>query len=42
MVVSLAVTFKPGYSGQKLAYAYASDNPGLVSGWQAIGSWIVP
>ncbi len=42
MVVSLAVTFKPGYSGQKFVYGYASDNPGKVSGWQTIGSWFVP
>ncbi|MEO8024955.1 MAG: SBBP repeat-containing protein [Bryobacteraceae bacterium] len=42
LVVSVSVTFKAGYSGSKGVYAYASDNPGLGSGWQTIGAWTVP
>ncbi len=42
LVVSLAITFKSGYSGLKGIFSYASDNPGLGSGWQNIGSWTVP
>jgi hypothetical protein len=40
-IVSLPVTFTPGYAGAKSIYMYAAGSSAN-SGWQALGSWTVP
>jgi hypothetical protein len=41
MTVSLNITFKPGFAGNKVIYMAARSNT-QNSGWQALGTWNVP
>ncbi|HTC33301.1 MAG TPA: hypothetical protein VK724_08015 [Bryobacteraceae bacterium] len=40
--LSLAVKFQAAYAGSKNIYMYAADLSGSNSGWQHLGTWIVP
>src|SRR5205823_2742610 len=42
MTLTLAMSFTNAYSGTKSIIVFAGDQAGLSSGWQTIGSWIVP
>jgi sugar lactone lactonase YvrE len=41
LMLTLPVTFAPGYSGAKNSYAYAGGSSAN-SGWQTLGTWTVP
>jgi len=42
LTLTLNVTFKAGFGGNKIAYLAARDRAGNNSGWQALGVWQVP
>jgi hypothetical protein len=42
LTLTLAMTFKPAFSGTKNIYMYAASSAGPNSGWQTRGSWTVP
>ncbi|HTS65994.1 MAG TPA: putative Ig domain-containing protein [Candidatus Acidoferrales bacterium] len=43
LTISLTVTFVPAsFSGMKNEYLFALDNNGVYTGWQPMGTWIVP
>jgi hypothetical protein len=39
LAMTLALTFKPSFSGTQTAFGQAFDNASLTSGWQALGMW---
>jgi hypothetical protein len=41
LTLDLPVTFTTAYAGAKTTYMYAAGSAAN-SGWQALGSWIVP
>ena len=41
-MLNLAITFQAGFAGVKSLYGYESTIGGLSSGWQTLGTWIVP
>jgi uncharacterized repeat protein (TIGR01451 family) len=41
LTLTLAITFKPGFGGNKIFYTAARSNT-QNSGWQALGTWNVP
>lgn len=42
MTLNLPMTFQPGFNGQKNVYMHAIDISGAKSGWQQLGTWVVP
>jgi hypothetical protein len=42
ITLNLAISFAPSFAGAKTAYAFAHDFGGLVSNWQALGTWTIP
>jgi hypothetical protein len=40
--LTLAMTFQGGYAGSKNVYGYATTSGGANSGWQTLGTWLVP
>jgi len=42
ITLTLAITFEPGFSGNKIFYLSARDVSLNNSGWQALGAWEVP
>jgi hypothetical protein len=42
VTLSVNVSFKPGFQGNRLVYALARDNSLMISGWQQLGTWTVP
>lgn len=40
LLVDLAITFQPGFTGTKQIYMYTADTTGMTSGWQWRGFWI--
>ena len=42
LTLNLPLSFQAAFGGAKSVYAYASDTAGLNSGWQPVGTWIVP
>src|SRR5688572_13206558 len=41
LTLNLAMSFTGGYSGTKSVFGFATDQAGLDSGWQTLGSWTV-
>jgi len=39
LVLDLAISFQPSFSGTKYIYMHAADTSGLSSGWQLRGTW---
>ena len=39
LALTLAVTFKPAFSGTQTLFGFASDNGNLNSTWQTLGTW---
>jgi hypothetical protein len=39
LILPVTITFAGGFTGSKNVYAYASDNQGLNTGWQLMGTW---
>ncbi len=42
LTVSVAITFKPVFQGERTAFVNATDSDGLANGFQTRGQWIVP
>jgi hypothetical protein len=42
LTLSLALAFSSSFKGTKQNYGFAVDSGGLLSGWEAKGSWVVP
>jgi hypothetical protein len=42
LTLTLAITFKAGFSGNKVVYLEAEDEASNTTGWQALGTWGVP
>jgi hypothetical protein len=42
LTLNLAMTFEPAYAGAQNIYMYAADVSGANSGWQSLGTWMVP
>jgi len=42
LTLTLAISFKTAFNGNRVIYAAARDNEGNNSGWQAVGTWNVP
>ncbi len=42
LTLNVALTFNAGFGGAKALYVGAVDKGGMLSGWKAVGSWIVP
>jgi glucose/arabinose dehydrogenase len=42
LTLTLALTFKPAFSGAKNIFTYAQNGSGINSGWQTRGTWTVP
>ncbi len=42
LTLNLSMAFQPAYAGAKNIYLYAADVSGSNSGWQQLGTWIVP
>jgi hypothetical protein len=42
LTLTLALTFKPGFTGAKNIYMGVFNNGNVFSGWQAEGAWTVP
>ena len=40
--LTVSLSFKPAFAGTKSIYATASDNAGLSSVWQNVGTWTIP
>jgi ABC-type arginine/histidine transport system permease subunit len=39
LTVTLSMTFKSAFAGNRIVYMAAQDNSGANSGWQALGTW---
>jgi len=42
LTLNVAISFKPAFAGVRNAFLSATDFAGLTTGFQAVGSWIVP
>jgi hypothetical protein len=42
LTLTVALTFKPGFTGAKNSYMIVVNNSGLSSGWQSKGTWTTP
>ena len=42
LTVTMALTFKPAFSGAKNIYMDVVNNGSVASGWQAKGAWTTP